>query len=272
MTLFGTQVRGPETETKICWARRRGGDGDDSDHQRAWELEQSITRQQARAAKRGEDLDREEALGLVAQEHHKQDSCWKMRSCQACVCFVTLIVLCSVTVSVSSNIFTVDPHEFGEIKSSDPPCHLYSDAIESPCFTTVRTEPDFQVREYTGGFMGLWFSTASFQAGWDEAMQKGFQANFEFISGDNDHRERIYMTTPVLATKTADPQQDGGGWKVMFFLGDRNSNPPKPADPVILLENWAAPMRIAVWKFGGWATESSFTAEEKNFRIALARA
>ena len=42
-----------------------------------------------------------------------------------------------------------------------------------------------------------------------QAMQEGFSANFDYISGDNDGGEAMAMTTPLLAS-----QVQGSGCRV----------------------------------------------------------
>jgi hypothetical protein len=133
------------------------------------------------------ELGRLEALELLASQRPRA-SFWKMQSCRGCFVVTSLLVVISLASVIAA------PHisapELDEIKSSEPPCHLYSNNIESPCFITVKTVspcrtehqrplsanfnlclagqgPEFAVRQYKED---LWWSTVTVKAGWSQVV------------------------------------------------------------------------------------------------------
>ncbi len=105
---------------------------------------------------------------------------------------------------------------------------------------------------------GQSFSTASVQAAsWGIATQKGFGANFAYITGANKQGVKIPMTAPVV---TRNP---GGGdnWLVSFFtpqsIYPTGADAPTPTDANVAIE--PLPLsNFAVVEFGGEATEATY--------------
>jgi len=98
---------------------------------------------------------------------------------------------------------------------------------------------------------------------------KMFMKLFRYISGVNEERQEVEMTTPVLSQMT--PLEDNKMKNKMCFYLDSaaQENPPTPeTDEVFLEEN--QPLRVAVYEFGGYAmSDYVWEAEAANFAEKL---
>jgi hypothetical protein len=66
-------------------------------------------------------------------------------------------------------------------------------SIEQPVYETIKHEGDFEVRRYNGYVL----AQVDVRSDFDEALNRGFMALFNYISGHNKVRTRIPMTVPV---------------------------------------------------------------------------
>ncbi len=78
-------------------------------------------------------------------------------------------------------------------------------------------------------------------------MDDSFMKLFRFISGGNEAKEKIAMTTPVLMSR------DGGRETMSFILPERLNGAPKPDSDTVTLERME-PARFAVMRFDGRQT------------------
>ncbi|TFJ86923.1 hypothetical protein NSK_002011 [Nannochloropsis salina CCMP1776] len=145
-------------------------------------------------------------------------------------------------------------------------CHLYSSTIESPCFTLLRNESGYEVREYRGEEM--WTSAYVRSPSFAQAQNKGFMANFDYISGENSEGEKIPMTAPVTFRSAPDDQV---GWLVSFFVPSKypsREEVPAPKDESISIMS-LGPATYAVRVFDGFATFGDFDKNEYELKKAL---
>ncbi len=125
-------------------------------------------------------------------------------------------------------------------------------ATETPDYKVVRSDEKFEIREYPT----LTVATVPMEGG---EMNGGFNTLFRFITGSNEKREKIEMTSPVLI----DTKEDG---KTMSFIMPKatiEKGVPKPtAEGVTVTKIEAA--RFAVLRFpGGRTAENESKAIEK---------
>ncbi len=104
-------------------------------------------------------------------------------------------------------------------------------ATESPVYTILRTDGDFELRKYPT----LTIAQTATARGENDS---GFQRLFRFISGHNVGKEKISMTTPVLIRTTPEGEK-GTHMENMAFIMPRESveeGLPAPDDKEVELE------------------------------------
>ncbi|MGI8956450.1 MAG: SOUL family heme-binding protein [Chthoniobacterales bacterium] len=123
---------------------------------------------------------------------------------------------------------------------------------ETPDYKVVRTDGKFEIRDYPA----LTVATTLMEGG---EMNGGFGKLFQFITGSNDAKEKIAMTSPVLIDTTK-------GKKTMSFImpvKDVEKGVPKPSGESVTLGKVQA-ARFAVLRFaGGRRAENEKAAIEK---------
>jgi hypothetical protein len=129
-------------------------------------------------------------------------------------------------------------------------------ATKSPRYTVVRADGPFELRDYPP----LTVIDAPMTGA---GANTSFRKLFRYITGDNDRREKIAMTTPVLFDAA-------GGEKTMGFILDEEviaaHGAPKPLDDSLTVGSVGA-ARFAVLRFSG---ERS-AANEANALAVLSR-
>jgi hypothetical protein len=66
-------------------------------------------------------------------------------------------------------------------------------SIEQPAYETLKQDGDFEVRRYNGYIL----AGVDEKGDMDTALNKGFRALFDYITGHNKVRQKIPMTAPV---------------------------------------------------------------------------
>ena len=121
-------------------------------------------------------------------------------------------------------------------------------ATETPEYQVIRTEDKFEIRDYPA----LSLATSPMQA---DGMSGGFGNLFRFITGTNESKEKIEMTSPVLISNSTEK-------KTMSFIMPQatvGKGVPKPAGGSVSLTSLPA-ARFAVLRFPGGRSEDN----EKN--------
>ncbi|CAN5902163.1 heme-binding protein [soil metagenome] len=112
-------------------------------------------------------------------------------------------------------------------------------ATETPEYKVIRTDGKIEIRDYTA----LTIATTPMA---EDGMNGGFGQLFRFITGNNESKEKIEMTSPVLITTAADK-------KTMSFImpkGTAEKGVPKPAGETVTLGKLDA-ARFVAWRFSG---------------------
>jgi len=124
---------------------------------------------------------------------------------------------------------------------------------ETAAYTALRTEGDFEVRDYPE----LKVVATGVAAGSPERDTR-FMRLFRYIDGDNAASQKVAMTTPVIMTTTR-PGGDGGGIqeKMNFVVpaGVAAAGAPAPKSQDITLETLPA-QRVAVVRFAGKSNQA----------------
>ncbi|PIA61796.1 hypothetical protein AQUCO_00200056v1 [Aquilegia coerulea] len=74
---------------------------------------------------------------------------------------------------------------------------VFCNGIESPQYTVIHTESDFEIRLYRES---AWMSAPVRDISFEKATKVGFHRLFQYIQGANLNNSRISMTTPVLTS------------------------------------------------------------------------
>ena len=137
-------------------------------------------------------------------------------------------------------------------------------AIEEPSYATLRTFPDFEIRQYAAYTVAEVLISAP--AG--DAGNRAFPILAGYIFGKNKGERKLAMTAPVTQTPapvkmamTAPVTQSEatGGTLVQFVLpkGITVDNAPEPLDPRVMLRE-AAPKRVAVIRYSGLWSQANY--------------
>lgn len=139
-----------------------------------------------------------------------------------------------------------------------------SQAIEEPAYTSLRTFPEFEIRQYAAYTVAEVLIPGSAS----DAGSRAFPILAGYIFGKNKGERKLAMTAPVTQTTvptklkmTAPVTQTAaaGGMLVQFVLpkGTNMENAPEPLDPRVMLRE-VPPMRVAVIRYSGFWSESNY--------------
>ena len=122
--------------------------------------------------------------------------------------------------------------------------------VDSPAYRILEASGPFEIREYPSMVL-----VGTPMGSRDINESSSFMTLFRYISGANEERQKIAMTTPVLRTSESD------GTRMSFIVPDEvaASGAPEPTSNDVALETLSAG-RYASYRFGGgW--EERRTAE-----------
>lgn len=148
-------------------------------------------------------------------------------------------------------------------------------AIEEPSYTTLRTFPEFEIRQYAAYTV----AEVLVPAPASDAGNRAFPILAGYIFGKNKGERKLAMTAPV--TQTAAPMKlemtapvtqnvASDGMLVQFVL-PRNinmENAPEPLDSRVMLRE-LPPKRIAVIRYSGFWSESNYEKHLSKLQEAL---
>ncbi|ONI01140.1 hypothetical protein PRUPE_6G124100 [Prunus persica] len=143
-------------------------------------------------------------------------------------------------------------------------------AIESPQYSVVHSESDFEIRLYRET---SWMSAPVKDISFEKATRNGFHRLFQYIQGANLNFSRIAMTAPVLTSIVpgAGPLHSSA-YFVRFYLPTKfQTTPPTPL-PELSLEpyTWEGHY-VAVRKFSGFARDTNIVQEAEKLATSLSR-
>nr|QOL01270.1 putative extracellular protein TR9_073a [Trebouxia lynnae] len=104
--------------------------------------------------------------------------------------------------------------------------------LDCPLYDLLNKTDAYEVRKYQSG---RWVSTHADGLAYEQGVAVGFQRLFKYISGNNEGKKKVDMTSPVTVQTT--PGQGPAcksDFLVSFFLPFKyQEKPPKPADSSI---------------------------------------
>ncbi|XP_058095328.1 uncharacterized protein LOC131240846 [Magnolia sinica] len=124
--------------------------------------------------------------------------------------------------------------------------------IECPKFEVILVGNGFEIRRYN---LTMWTSTSPIQdISLVEATRTGFLQLFNYIQGNNDYKEKIEMTAPVITQVVpSDGPFCSSMFVVSFYLPQKNQADPPPAEN-LHVQKWGLKY-VAVRQFSGFASD-----------------
>ncbi|XP_057746379.1 uncharacterized protein LOC130965629 [Arachis stenosperma] len=147
----------------------------------------------------------------------------------------------------------------------------FCSAIESPQYTLVHKESEFEIRLYRHS---VWMSApALLQLSFQKATWNGFHRLFQFIQGANLNFSRIPMTAPVLTTMVpgAGPLESQGYYVSLYLPVKFQATPPLPLPELNIKPHKFASHCIAVREFSGFAKDDRVVKEAQKLATSLSR-
>jgi DNA gyrase inhibitor GyrI len=146
---------------------------------------------------------------------------------------------------------------------------------EEPDFRPIRTEGDFQIRDYPAITVAETLVSGPRKA----ALSEGFRIIADYIFAKSRPGEKIEMTVPVTQDG-GDPMASDpplfdddleGAWRTRFVMpaGRTSGDLPEPPAEIDLVD--LPPRRVAVISFSGRADDRMLAAEEDRLRGWLAK-
>ncbi len=146
------------------------------------------------------------------------------------------------------------------VKADDFVAPWYYHGLDGPIFTGTIVDNNVTARNYESG---LWASTDVLGTNINEANNIAFNRLFDYISGANDQKITIDMTTPVLnyIQPPAGPNCNTT-FTVSFYVPYKfqASGPPNPTAPDVYIQRLPA-LFVGVTEYGGFATQAEDIAK-----------
>eukprot|EP00052_Salpingoeca_macrocollata_P033716 m.9333 g.9333 ORF g.9333 m.9333 type:complete len:216 (+) comp5477_c0_seq1:133-780(+) len=149
--------------------------------------------------------------------------------------------------------------------ATSPPafCH----GIDCPNFQVLNSTSAYETRLYN---QTLWASTLVQDIEYNTAIQTGFERLFQYISGQNEQKEKIPMTAPVQVR--IEPGQGPfctSNFTISFFVPFAyQANPPKPSASNVYIRTEQREV-VFVKTFGGYAQGQEIQKEASSLLDSL---
>ncbi|GAU47595.1 hypothetical protein TSUD_186070 [Trifolium subterraneum] len=142
---------------------------------------------------------------------------------------------------------------------------------ESPQYTVVHTDSEFEIRLYQ---TSVWMSAPAVDIiSFEKATWYGFHRLFQFIQGANLNFSRIPMTSPVLTSMVpGSGPLDSQGYYVSLYLPEKfQDNPPVPLPELNIKPYEFVGHCVAVRTFCGVAKDERIVKEAEKLDKSLSR-
>ncbi|CAO2194358.1 unnamed protein product [Urochloa humidicola] len=142
---------------------------------------------------------------------------------------------------------------------------------ETPQYTTVHAESDFEVRLYRDT---VWMSAPTPDIpSFHVATKLGFHRLFQYLMGANLNSSRIRMTTPVLTSVVpgAGPLHSSAYFVRLYLPAKYQASPPVPLPELNLHPDRWSSHCIAVRSFSGYARDKNVVEEAEKLAMSLSR-
>jgi len=135
-------------------------------------------------------------------------------------------------------------------------------AYEEANYTVIMKEGNYELRQYEPHIVAETLVDGDF----DKAGNEGFRRLFKYISGENQKKHAIAMTTPVsqdagpekiAMTAPVDQARTGDRWRIAFHMPSEFTidTLPQPVDPKVSLRQVPARRMAAITYSGTWSKE-----------------
>ena len=135
--------------------------------------------------------------------------------------------------------------------------------LETPAYQLIEKDGQFEIRKYDSMIIAI----TEINSNYRESTSTGFRRIANYIFGENDQNMEIAMTTPVISSS---PVNNDGIYDVAFVMPSKHSlsNLPDPNynNVIVKEENLG---KIAILRFGGWATEDKVIKYQKKLEMIL---
>ncbi|EXB82508.1 hypothetical protein L484_027684 [Morus notabilis] len=145
-------------------------------------------------------------------------------------------------------------------------------AIESPHYTVVYSESDFEVRLYRecSWMSALVRGTTSFE----NSTKDGFHRLYQYFHGANLNSARVTLTAPVLTkiiSNSSSSSTQGSEYHIKLYLGTKyeRAPPPQPLPELNLQLDKRRSHCVAVRSFSGFAEDDNVGKEVEGFWNSL---
>jgi effector-binding domain-containing protein len=133
-------------------------------------------------------------------------------------------------------------------------------AYEEAKYTVIMKEGSYELRQYEPHII----AETTVEGDYDKAGNEGFRRLFKYISGENQKKQSIAMTTPVsqdagpekiAMTAPVSQERTGGQWRIAFVMPAEYTMDtlPQPVDPKVLLKQVPARRMAAIIYSGSWS-------------------
>lgn len=154
--------------------------------------------------------------------------------------------------------------------------YLREKATEEPDYRTLRTDGDFQIRDYPE----IVIAETIAQGPRKQALSEGFRRLADYLFAKSRPGEELAMTVPVMQDAgdpmASDPPLfdddiERGGWRTRFVMpaGRATDDLPEPPEEIELVT--LPPRKVAVVAFTGRPGDRDLVEEEDRLRGWLAR-
>jgi len=136
-------------------------------------------------------------------------------------------------------------------------------ALETPQYEVVSTYDGFEIRRYNE----MIIASSSVRSDYRSSTSSGFRRIANYIFGGNDKEMKIAMTAPVIVDC---PSEDLEVYNISFVMPREHSlkDLPKPNTENVSIQKESLG-EVAVFTFGGWATEPRSKNFQKKFATLL---
>jgi hypothetical protein len=152
-------------------------------------------------------------------------------------------------------------------------------SIASPKYSILSKRDGYEIREYDAYLV----AEVKMRGSYKESLNQGFRILFDYIRGNNEGRESIEMTAPVLQERKARPEgiemtapvlqeESGSGYVISFVMPEKYSleTLPRPKDPRVMLRE-VKRKKVAALRFTWYATEEGTRKKKEALAALLAR-
>ena len=136
-------------------------------------------------------------------------------------------------------------------------------ALETPQYQVISEYNGFEIRRYNE----MIIATTSVRSDYKGSTSSGFRRIANYIFGGNDKEMKIAMTAPVITDCPADNRES---YNISFVMPSEHSlkDLPKSNTENVSIQKESLG-EVAVFPFGGWATESRSKSFQKKFATLL---